>query len=281
MSAYPRALPEAAAPADEEIRASELPRADEDGPIFIVGLPRSGTSLVERILSSHSTVASAGELDCFALSLTHAARRRLGRAQIPRQELVAVSATLDFQALGRDYLERARATFEGTGRFIDKMPLNYLYCGLIRRALPRARIIHVFRRPMAAGYAMYKTLFKSGYPFSYDLGEIAQYYAAYRRLMAHWRMTLPGVIYDASYEALVADQIGETRKLLEYCGLEWEDACVAFHRNPVPITTASASQVRRPLYDTSVSQWRHYEAQLAGLKTALEAQGVDPMTEFS
>jgi tetratricopeptide (TPR) repeat protein len=269
MSAYPR-VSAAAAPADAD-----------DGPIFIVGLPRSGTSLVERILSSHPAVATAGELDCFALCLTDAARLRLGRAQIPRQELVAISATLDFQALGRDYLERARAAFGGCGRFIDKMPLNYLYCGLIRRALPHARIIHVFRRPMAACYAMYKTLFKSGYPFSYDLGEIAQYYAAYRRLMDHWRITLPGAVHDASYEALVADQLGETRKLLEYCGLEWEDACVEFHRNPAPITTASASQVRRPLYDTSVSQWRHYEMQLADLKTALAAQGIDPMTEFS
>jgi tetratricopeptide (TPR) repeat protein len=281
MSAYPRARSEAAAPADEEGRASEVPHADEDGPIFIVGLPRSGSSLVERILSSHSAVATAGELDCFAMSLIGAARRRLGRARIPRQELVAISATLDFRALGRDYLERARAAFGATGRFIDKMPLNFLYCGLIRRALPHARIIHVFRRPMAAGYAMYKTLFKSGYPFSYDLAEIAQYYAAYRRLMDHWRITLPGAVYEASYEALVADQLGETRKLLEYCGLEWEDACVAFHRNPAPIMTASAAQVRRPLYDTSVSQWRHYEPQLAELKTALAAQGIDPMTEFS
>jgi len=280
IGAYPAPL-SAAPPADQVGPASGPDCAGADGPIFIVGLPRSGTSLVERILSSHSAVTSAGELDCFALSLTDAARRRVGREQIPRQELVEISATLDFQALGRDYLERARAAFGGTGRFIDKMPLNYLYCGLIRRALPHARIIHVFRRPMAAGYAIYKTLFKSGYPFSYDLAEIAQYYAAYRRLMDHWRTSLPGAVHDVSYEALVADQLGETRKLLEYCGLEWEDACVAFYRNPAPITTASASQVRRPLYDTSVSQWRHYEPQLAELKTALAAQGIDPMTEFS
>jgi tetratricopeptide (TPR) repeat protein len=288
VSAYPHA-PAATAPqagegapqAGENRSEGAAAPASEDDPIFIVGLPRSGTSLVERILSSHSAVASAGELDCFALSLTDAAHRRCAGAQIPRRELVAISATLDFPALGRGYLERARAAIGGTGRFIDKMPLNYLYCGLIRRALPRARIIHVYRRPMAAGYAMYKTLFKSGYPFSYDLGEIARYYAAYRRLMDHWRRTMPGVVYEASYEALVADQLGETRKLLEYCGLEWEDACVAFHRNPAPITTASASQVRRPLYDSSVSLWRHYEPQLAELKAALAAQGIDPMTESS
>jgi tetratricopeptide (TPR) repeat protein len=282
MSAYPRAPGEAAPQAPESPPAATAAAPARGGdPIFIVGLPRSGSSLVERILSSHSTVATAGELNCFALGLTAAAQRHSGRAQIPRQELVAISATLDFPALGRDYLEQARAAFGGAGRFVDKMPLNYLYCGLIRRALPRARIVHVHRRPMAAGYAMYKTLFKNGYPFSYDLAEIARYYAAYRRLMDHWRCTMPGSIYEASYEALVADQLGETRKLLEYCGLEWEDACVAFHRNPAPITTASASQVRRPLYDSSVSLWRHYEPQLAELKAALAAEGIDPMTESS
>jgi len=244
-------------------------------PIFIVGLPRSGSSLIDRILSSHSRVSSAGELDCFALALTDAARRRAGREHIPRQELVAISATLDFPALGEDYLRRARAVSGASGCFIDKMPLNYLYCGLIHCALPHARIIHVFRHPMAACYAMYKTLFKAGYPFSYDLGEIAQYYAAYRRLMDHWRAKFPDAIYDLSYESLIGDQRGETRKLLEYCDLEWEDGCVAFSQNPAPITTASASQVRRPLYDSAVSQWRHYEPQLTELKAGLEAQGIN------
>ncbi|HEX4151698.1 MAG TPA: sulfotransferase [Steroidobacteraceae bacterium] len=254
--------------------AAASPEASAQDPIFIVGLPRSGTTLVERILASHSSIASAGELDSFALSLVDAARRKSGRTDLPRQELVALSAMLDFPALGRDYLARARAAYGGTGRFIDKMPLNYLYCGLIRRALPNARIVHVVRQPMAVCHAMYKTLFKSGYPFSYDLREIGRYYAAYRRLMAHWQGTMPGAIYDLHYETLIADQAGETRKLLEYCGLEWEDACLAFHRNPTPSTTASASQVRRPLYDSSVSQWRHYEDRLKELKDALAAEGM-------
>jgi hypothetical protein len=128
---------------------------------------------------------------------------------------------------------------------------------------------------MAVCHAMYKTLFKSGYPFSYDLREIAKYYAAYVRLMAHWRRTLPGAIHEIRYEDLVADQQGETRRLLQHCGLEWEDGCLAFHRNPTPSTTASASQVRRPLYDSSVSQWRHYETELGELKEALIAEGID------
>jgi tetratricopeptide (TPR) repeat protein len=245
--------------------------ASQESPIFIIGLPRSGTTLVERILGSHSTVSSAGELDSFALALVDAARRSSGQARLPRRELVAQSAKLDFAALGREYLRRARAAFSGAGRFIDKMPLNYLYCGLLRRALPKAKIIHITRHPMAVGYAMYKTLFKDGYPFSYHLGEIAHYYVAYHRLMAHWRITMPGTIHELSYEALIADQRGETRKLLDYCELAWEEGCVEFHGNPAATTTASASQVRRPIYDSSVSQWRHYEVQLAELSTLLTA----------
>jgi tetratricopeptide (TPR) repeat protein len=246
----------------------------EDAPIFVVGLPRSGTTLVERILGSHSLLHSAGELDCFALSLVDAVRRATGRAQMPRRELVANSATVDFAALGGDYLQRVYLATGGSGRFVDKMPLNYLYCGLIRRALPNAKIVHLTRHPMAVCYAMYKTLFKDGYPFSYDLGEIASYYIAYRRLMAHWQATLPGGVYDVSYEALVADQLGETRKMLAYCGLDWEAACAQFHAHPAASTTASAVQIRRPIYDSSVSQWRHYEEQLAQLRTQLETAGL-------
>jgi tetratricopeptide (TPR) repeat protein len=252
--------------------AEASPQSSQEDPIFIVGLPRSGTTLVERILASHSSMSSAGELDSFAQSLVHAARARSARPNLPRQELVALSATLDFAALGRDYIARARAAYGGSGRFIDKMPLNYLYCGLIRRALPNARIVHVERHPMAVCHAIYKTLFKSGYPFSYDLREIGRYYAAYRRLMAHWQGTMPGVIFDIEYEALIADQVGQTRKLLEYCGLGWEDGCLDFHRNPAPSTTASAAQVRRPLYDSSVSQWRHYEDRLSELRDTLTAE---------
>jgi hypothetical protein len=189
--------------------------------------------------------------------------------------LVARSASCDFAALGRDYLSRVRAGGVPATRFSDKMPLNYLYCGLIQRALPHARIVHVTRRPMAACYAIYKTLFKDGYPFSYELGELAQYYAAYQKLMRHWEAILPGRIHQVSYEALVADQAGVTRRLLDFCGLEWEDGCLEFHRNPAPANTASAVQVRRRIYDTSVSQWRHYEKQLEPLRAHLTAIGVD------
>lgn len=243
-------------------------------PVFIVGLPRSGTTLVDRILGSHSKVHSAGELDHFALAIVDAVRRAGGGTQLSRRELIARSADLDFVALGRDYLGRAKYAAAGGECFTDKMPLNYLYCGLIRRALPNAKIVHVVRSPMAACYAMYKTLFKDGYPFSYDLSEIARYYIGYRRLMDHWQATLPGAIHSIGYEALVADPRGQIRKLLDFCGLEWQDACAEFHKNPAPTTTASAAQVRRPLYDSSVSQWRHYAEELAELSGLLNAAGI-------
>ena len=246
----------------------------QGGPIFIVGLPRSGTTLVDRILSSHSTVTSAGELNEFALALVARVSLQNGGARLPRRELVACSAHIDFEALGEEYLTRARAV-GGPGLFIDKMPLNYLYCGIIRRALPEAKIVHLARHPMAACYAIFKTLFKDGYPFSYDLEEIGLYYIAYRRLMQHWDTAMPGLIHHVEYEKLVADQTGETRRLLSFCDLAWEDACLDFHRNAAPATTASASQIRRPLYDSSVAQWRHYATQLAGLRAQLIAAGID------
>jgi tetratricopeptide (TPR) repeat protein len=249
--------------------------APRDAPIFIVGLPRSGTTLVDRILGSHSAVFSAGELNCFALCIVDAVRGASGTAQLPRRELIARSADLDFAALGRDYLQRARHAAGGSPRFTDKMPLNYLYCGLIRRALPNAKIVHLTREPMAVCYAMHKTLFKDAYPFSYDLDELGRYYIAYRRLMNHWHAAMPGAIHTVSYEDLVSDQTGQTGKLLEFCGLEWQDACLEFHRNPAATTTASAAQVRRQLYGSSVSQWRHYAAQLAGLNRQLHAAGIN------
>jgi tetratricopeptide (TPR) repeat protein len=259
--------------------ARPAPARGGAGPIFVVGLPRSGSTLIERVLSRHTTVSGAAELDGFAMALTAAVGRRGGARRIARREMVELSAILDFDALGAGYLARARAALDGTGPFIDKMPLNYLYCGLIRRALPDAPIVHVTRHPMAVCYAMYKTLFREGYPFSYDLEDIARYYAAYRRLMEHWRAAFPGGLYEVRYERVVADLPREARRLLEHCGLEWEEQCSEFHENPEPSMTASAAQVRRPLYDSSVGLWRHYSSQLAGLRERLIAEGI-PIAEL-
>jgi len=274
IAAFPAAAEPAPAPVESTRAASTPAVPPRASPIFIVGLPRSGTTLVDRILSSHSEVTSAGELNDFALALVDHMRAENGGAQLARSDLVARSAHIDFHALGKEYLARARSV-AGEGRFTDKMPLNYLYCGLIRRALPDAKIVHLTRHPMAAGYAMYKTLFKDGYPFSYDLHDISRYYVAYRRLMAHWQATMPGAIHTVSYEDLIADQLGETRKLLAFCDLEWQDACLDFHRNASATTTASASQIRRPIYGSSVAQWRHYATQLAALRADLDAAGIE------
>jgi tetratricopeptide (TPR) repeat protein len=263
IEAFPDGPPPAAAAAGGEV-----------APIFIVGLPRSGTTLVERILTSHSRVRSAGELQAFAHCLVAATCRRAGRSPLPRRDLVAASATLDFPALGREYLAAAHAEAGVAGRFVDKMPLNYLYCGIIARALPHAKIVHVHRHPLAACYAMYKSLFRDGYPYSYDLEELGRYYVAYRRLMEHWERTMPGLILPLSYERLIADQIATTRELLAYCGLDWEEAVASFQDNPEPSTTASAAQVRRPLYDTSVAQWRHYAHELGALEAQLRCAGI-------
>jgi tetratricopeptide (TPR) repeat protein len=246
-----------------------------DSPIFILGLPRSGTTLVERILSSHSAVAPGGELNYFTEALLEAVKISNDGRTLARQELIAASARVDFAALGRDYLERARALTGQRVRFTDKLPLNYLYCGLILRALPDARIVHVTRHPLAVCHAMFKKLFRQGYPFSYDLAEIGQYYVGYRRLMQHWHEVLPGFIHDVSYEELIASQEVETRRLLAFCGLDWEERCLSFERNPAPTATASASQVRSSLYDSSVELWKNYEDRLGGLRQQLTAAGID------
>ncbi|HEY4214886.1 MAG TPA: sulfotransferase [Steroidobacteraceae bacterium] len=284
IEAYPgpHARPALASTVAPATTSPDVGAADAHAPIFVVGLPRSGSTLVERILGSHTALRAAGELPHFALSVVAGVSSGLNTsstqrqtAPLPRRELVMRSAQVDFPALGRDYLSKVRAAGVEAERFIDKMPLNFLYCGLIRRALPNARIVHVRRSPMAACFAIYKKLFQDGYPFSYDLGELGRYYIAYGRLMDHWTATLPGLIHELSYEALVADPRRATQELLAFCGLEWEDACLEFHNNRAPSTTASAAQVRHRLHNNSVAQWRQYASQLEPLRRQLEAAGID------
>ncbi len=241
------------------------------GPLFIVGMPRTGTTLLERLIAQHSEVQAAGEMPYFANALVAAVQSAAGRKDLTRPALVAASARVDFKRLGADYLQLTAVHARGRPRFIDKLPLNYLYCGIIRRALPGARILHITRHPLATGYAVYKTLFAQGYPFSYDLGEIAAYYSSYRRLMALWHSTLPGQILDVPYEHLVRDPQGEGRRVFEYCGLEWKDEYVNVQGDPRQVTTASASQVRRPIYQTSIDLWRQYEQQLQPLAQRLQS----------
>ena len=246
-------------------------------PIFVLGMPRTGSTLLDRMLGNHPQVYSAGELPDFGLAVVAGVTRRHG-GPVARDALIAESAKLDFAALGEDYLARTRPRTGRTPYFTDKLPLNFLYCGLIARALPGARIVHVVRGPIATCFSIYKVLFDRGYPFSYDLNELADYYAGYRRLMAHWERVLPGRLIEIEYESLVARPEPEIRRLLAALGIPFEPRCLAFDRNPAPVATASAAQVRRPLYAESVASWRHYARQLAPLAARLRAAGVEPET---
>jgi tetratricopeptide (TPR) repeat protein len=245
----------------------------DDGPIFVIGMPRTGTTLVERIFGRHPHVHAAGELPAFTEALMSLMRDSGFRGGGP-DDMIAAAKAVPPQTLGHAYLDRA-APFRGTKEhFVDKLPLNFLYCGLIARALPNARIIHVRRDPMDSCYAMFKTWFDSAYPFSYDLVELASYYAAYMRLMEHWRRVMPGRIVEIDYERLVDDVDSAARYLIGSCGLDWDPACAAPHDNHAPSTTASASQIREPVHRQSIGRWRNYEAQLSPLSQTLEQLGV-------
>ncbi len=252
-----------------EVLSRAAAPAYEPGPIFVLGLPRSGTTLVDRILSSHSAVESLGELNDLPLAVMNAAGPVSSRS-----ELIQRTARIDFAALGSDY-ERRIAGYGSTRLYvIDKTPLNFLYLGLIRLALPRARVIHLRRHPLDSGYAMYKTLFRMGYPFSYDLGDLGRYLVAYHGLMEHWRQHLPGGFLDIDYEALVQDQLPVSKRILDWCGLTWEAQCADFHLNAAPAATASAAQVREPIHNRSVGSWRRYEKELEPLARILRESGV-------
>lgn len=241
-----------------------------DEPIFVLGLPRTGTTLVERILASHPQLSSAGELNHFAIEMTRAVQPP-GAAPMDKLQMIAASTSIDFAALGERYVASTRPLTGHRAHFIDKMPLNYLYCGLIARALPNARIVELVRHPLDACLSMYKQLFTLAYPFSYDLDDLGRYYLAYLRLMNHWHRTMPGRILRVRYEDVVADQRGQTARLLEHCGLPWDDACLAFERNASASTTASAVQVRQKLYGSAVGRWTHYAKDLAPLAERIHA----------
>lgn len=256
-----------------EVFASAAAGCDTREPVFVLGMPRTGTTLVERILASHTDVFAAGELNNFAMQLMTALRALSAEKKLTRDELVEVSAQLDFARLGDSYLASSRPLTGHTAHFIDKMPLNFLYVGLIHLALPNAKIINLQRDPMDTCYAIYKQLFVDAYPFSYDLEELANYYVSYRQLMDHWHVVLPGVVHTVHYEALVADLEKESRRLLEYCGLDWQPRCLQFHENREASTTASSAQIRRPIYTSSIRKWRNYGAQLQPVAAILEQAG--------
>jgi len=245
-------------------------------PIFVIGMPRTGTTLVDRILSSHPDVESAGELQAMPLAVKALAGTHTRTVLDP--ETIAAAAGADPARLGADYLRRAAAHLRTPSqRFVDKFPGNFQYAGPIARALPGAAIVCLRRHPLDTVLANFRNLFAIGsryYDYSYDLLDIAAYYVRFDRLMAHWQRLYPGRILNLQYEALVADQEGETRRLLAHCGLAWDERCLDFHSNTAPVSTPSAAQVRRPLYSDSVARWREHAGALEPARRLLEAAGI-------
>lgn len=250
---------------DQTFTNTSFSSCSAERPVFIIGLPRSGTTLVDRIITSHPDAESVGEINDLPLAMT-----RLAAPAKTKVELIENSARMDMRLLGEAYLKGLKGRGAMSRRVIDKTPLNFLYVGLIAKALPNARIIHVTRNPMDVGYAMFKTLFRMGYPFSYNQEDLARYITAKTRLMNHWHAIFPGLIHDVAYESLIADQEGVSRDLIAAVGLNWDPACLNFHTNRSASSTASAAQVRRPLYTSSVEKWRHYETELAPLAAGLK-----------
>jgi tetratricopeptide (TPR) repeat protein len=231
------------------------PGFETEGPIFIVGMPRTGTTLLERLLASHSQVWSVGEFTVFPPLLAELVNERLANAAEAEPAREA-SLRIDFRELGMRYTAAARQLSGERPYFVDKLPFNFLYCGYILAALPGAKLIHLMRDPMDTCYAVYKTQFVNAYHWSYDLDELADYYVGYREQMDHWHRVLPGRILDVQYEDLVRDTEGQARRVLEWCGLTWEDSVLAYHDQDRPSMTASAAQVRRPVYADSIGSWR-------------------------
>jgi tetratricopeptide (TPR) repeat protein len=247
-----------------------------DEPIFIVGMPRTGTTLVERILTSHSAVYSAGELSNFGQQLRLLSEQSPGK--LLDAEMISNSIRIDHAALGKAYLESTRPDTGKTQHFVDKMPLNFLNIGLIHRALPNARIVCVRRNPMDTCLSNYRVLFSPEkaiyYRYSFDLLETGRYYMLFDHLMQHWEDVLPGKVLRVDYEQMVGNQEAESRRLIDFCGLEWEDACLSFDKNTAPVATASSAQVRQPIYTNAVERWRRYEQPLQPLRDLLVAGGL-------
>lgn len=245
-----------------------------ESPIFIVGIPRTGTTLVEHILTRHKGVKSAGESNDFTFAMASVIDEHI--AAHPDEGLTPLSAALqvDTSEIARIYMCSAKGMLGTADRYVNKLPVNFLYCGLIKKAFPNAKIIHLVRDPMDTCYAVYKTLFNQSYFFSYDLTELADYYAAYRDLMAHWHELMPGAILDVHYEQLVSDPLTVSRQITDYCGLSWSEDLLDVNTKASPSSTASAAQIREPIYTSSVEKWRKFETELAPLHDKLRDAGM-------
>jgi hypothetical protein len=253
---------------DELIRQRPSATGGETRPIFIVGMPRSGSTLVEQILASHSQVDGCGELP-YIIMLSHAlGGTHPGDTRYP--EIVGDMSTEDLRKIGIDYLEHTAAHLaEGVSVFTDKMPNNFMHVGLIHLALPQAVVIDTRRHPLDTCIANYRQLFAQGKNQSYDLVELGEYYLEYVRIMNHWNRILPGRVLRVQYEDMVNDLETQVRCILDHCGLPFEQSCLEFHKNKRPVNTVSSEQVRVPIYSDAVGYWKNYESHLDEVKEIL------------
>lgn len=236
----------------------------DPSPIFVLGLPRSGSTLLEQILASHSQVEGTSELPYIGRASSSLNRNRNEGVNYP--EAMRELAPANLRYLGEEYLERARThRRRGTPRFIDKMPNNFPNAGFIATILPNAKIIDARRHPLDACLSNYRQLFAKGQNFTYDLTEIGEYYLQYQRLMDHWAAVMPGRVLTVQYEEVVADFENQVRRLLDFCGLPWDEACLRFYESERPVRTPSSEQVRQPIYSRSVGHWLNYERHLGEL----------------
>ena len=262
-------LPEVAPPiVDPGVRRDGSGKAHT--PLFVVGMPRTGTTVLERILGNHANVASAGELNAFAHALSEAGD--LFVSSPPDAAMVERLSRVDFDLVGREYLARTEPRYGAKTHLVDKNPLNVFFAGFIARALPSARILCLVRDPVDACFSNFKELFEGqAYGYSYDLGELAGHALRFRALVAHWERTLPGRFMAVSYEALVSDPARTSEAVMAFCGLPFDAAAVDITRNTTPSSTASSSQVREPIHARAVGAWRRYAGQLAPLVERLGA----------
>ena len=236
-------------------------------PVFILGMPRSGTTLIEQILASHSKIHGGGELPFLPEIVSSATGLPAGSSYMDWLPGAGGGA---LRKTGEAYVRKIRALDGGALRICDKLPRNFLYAGLLHKVLPDAKIIHAVRDPLDTCLSIYALLFQQNLPYAYDLTELGRYYRRYARLMEHWKSVLPeGRILEIRYEDIVADLPTQARRMVAHCGLEWEDTCLEFHKNMRPVRTASIAQVRQPLYKTSVARWKNFERHLGPLQTAL------------
>ncbi len=255
----------------EFLAARQLQGKASSVPVFIVGMPRSGTTLVEQVLASHHAVFGAGERSDLSRLVRQMSAERIGAAGYP--EAVWTLTAQQLHQMGSDYLTGLRSLAPQAARITDKMPGNFLFAGLIHLILPQARIIHTRRDPVDTCLSCFSKLFAGDQAFSYDLAELGRYYRGYDRLMAHWRAVLPADVFmEVDYEAMVDDFENQARHIVAHCGLDWDPACLEFYKTSRPVHTASMTQVRQPIYRGSVGRWRPREALLRPLLEALEAR---------